>query len=77
MYPRPKKIYTSKYCQQREQPPSIFHPCFFSFHNFIKDLEQEITMNLIESQKMSHSYNATGENLARYYQTVVALNIMK
>ena len=45
--------------------------------NFIKDLEQEITMNLIESQKMSHSYNATGENLARYNQTVAALYILK
>ena len=45
--------------------------------DFIKDLEQEITMNLIESQKMSHPYNATGENLARYLQTVAAPNIMK
>ena len=45
--------------------------------DFIKDLEQEITMNLIESQKMTHPYNATGENLARYNQTVAALNIMK
>ena len=45
--------------------------------DFIKDLEQEITMNLIESQKMSHPYNATGDNLARYHQTVAALNIMK
>ena len=41
--------------------------------DFIKDLEQEITMNLIESQKMSHPYNATGENLARYLQTTVVL----
>ena len=45
--------------------------------DFIKDLEQEITMNLIESQKMSHPYNATGENLARYNQKFAALNIMK
>ena len=45
--------------------------------DFIKDLEQEITMNLIESQKMSHPYNATGENLARYNQTVAAPNILK
>ena len=45
--------------------------------DFIKDLEQEITMNLIESQKMSHPYNATGENLSRYHQTTVVLNILK
>jgi hypothetical protein len=41
--------------------------------DFIKDLEQEITMNLIESQKMSHPYNATGKNLAIYLQTTVVL----
>ena len=34
--------------------------------DFIKDLEQEVTLNLIESQKMSHPYNATSEDLARY-----------
>ena len=45
--------------------------------DFIKDLEQEIIMNLIESQKMSHPYNTTGENIARYNQTIAALNIMK
>ena len=45
--------------------------------DFIKDLEQEVTLNLIESQKMSNPYNATGENLARYLQTTVVLNILK
>ena len=45
--------------------------------DFIKDLDQEVTLNLIESQKASHPYNANGENLARYLQTVAALNIMK
>ena len=45
--------------------------------DFIKDLEQEVTLNLIKSQKMSHPYNVTGENLARYNQTVAALNILK
>ena len=45
--------------------------------DFIKDLEQEVTLILIESQKMSQPYNATGENLARYNQTVAALNILK
>ena len=34
--------------------------------DFTKDLEQEVTLNLIESQKMSHPYNATSEDLARY-----------
>ena len=38
----------------------------------------EATLNMIESQKMyAHPYNPTGENLARYLQTVAALNIMK
>ena len=38
----------------------------------------EVTLNMIESQKMSaHSYSPTGENLARYLQTVAAPNIMK
>ena len=45
--------------------------------DFIKDLDQEVTLNLIESHKMSHPYNATGENLARYHQTVAALYILK
>ena len=45
--------------------------------DFTKDLEQEVTLNLIESQKMSHPYNVTGENLARYLQTVAAPNILK
>jgi hypothetical protein len=38
----------------------------------------EVTLNLIESQKMSaHPNNPTGENLARYLQTVAAPNIME
>jgi len=45
--------------------------------DFIKDLEQEVTLNLIESQKMSNPYNATCEDLARYLQTTVVLNILK
>ena len=37
-----------------------------------------VTLNMIESQKMSaHPYNLTGDNLARYLQTVAAPNIMK
>ena len=45
--------------------------------DFTKYLEQEVTLNLIKSQKMSHPYNVTGENLARYLQTIAAPNIMK
>ena len=45
--------------------------------DFIKDLEQEVTLNLIESRKMSHPYYETGENLARNLQTTVVLNILK
>ena len=45
--------------------------------DFTKDLEQEVTQNLIKSQKMSHPYNVTGENLVRYLQTVAAPNILK
>ena len=38
----------------------------------------EVTLNMIESQKMSaHPYNLTGENLVGYFQTVTAPNIMK
>ena len=38
----------------------------------------DVTLNMIESQKMSvHPYNLTGDNLARYLQTVAAPNIMK
>ena len=38
----------------------------------------EVTLNMIESHKMyAHPYNPTGENLARYLQTVAAPNIMK
>ena len=38
----------------------------------------EVTLNMIESQKISaHPYNLTGDNLARYLQTVAAPNIMK
>ena len=38
----------------------------------------EVTLNMIESQKMSaHPYNPTGENLARYLQTTVVLNFLK
>jgi len=40
--------------------------------------EMDVTLNMIESQKMSaHPYNLTGDNLARYLQTVAAPNIMK
>ena len=38
----------------------------------------EINLNMIDSQKMlAFPYNPTGENLARYLQTVAAPNIMK
>ena len=38
----------------------------------------DVTLNMIESQKMSaHPYNPTGQNLGRYLQTVAAPNIMK
>ena len=38
----------------------------------------EVTLNMIESQKMyAHPYNPTGENLARYLQTTVVLNFLK
>jgi len=37
----------------------------------------EVTLNMIESQKMSaHPYNLTGENLVGYFQTVTAPNII-
>ena len=37
----------------------------------------EVTLNMIESQKMSaHPYYPTGENLVRYFQTVAAPNII-
>ena len=41
--------------------------------DFLKDLEQEVALNLIESQKMYQPYNATGKNLAIYLQTTVVL----
>ena len=38
----------------------------------------DVTLNMIESQKMSaHPYNLIGDNLARYLQTVAARNILK
>ena len=39
----------------------------------------EVTLNMIESEKRmsAHPYNLTGDNLARYLQTVAAPNIMK
>ena len=38
----------------------------------------EVKLNMIESQKMlAFPYNPTGENLAKYIQTVSATNIMK
>lgn len=39
----------------------------------------EVTLNMIESEKRmsAHPYNLTGDNLARYLQTVSAPNIMK
>ena len=50
-------------------------------HGFIyveDDHEMEIALNMIDSQKMfAFPYNPTGENLARYLQTVAAPNIMK
>ena len=50
-------------------------------HGFIyvkNNHEMEVTLNMIESHKMyAHPYNPTGENLARYLQTVAAPNIMK
>ena len=37
----------------------------------------EVTLNMIESQKMyAHPCNLTGENLVRYFQTVAAPNII-
>ena len=40
--------------------------------------EMGINLDMIDSQKMfAFPYNLTGENLARYLQTVAAPNIMK
>ena len=50
-------------------------------HGFIyvkNNHEMDLTLNIIESQKISaHPYNLTGDNPARYLQTVAVPNIMK